>query len=113
MPAAQDAVSEVAGGKRREWELRAEAEEIGAGGNHHCSFPRLNSWRLEERVMVALSFFPFSYLPPPLGFFPFVISLLRFKSSKDMPGQREKGVPATCRHIPDSGQEKQMECTPP
>jgi len=49
-PVEEDAVSVVSEAELREWEEEQEAEELGAGENHHCSYPRLTSWRPQETV---------------------------------------------------------------
>ena len=85
VPAEEDAVSEVSEAEQREWteEQGAGAEGPGAGGNHHCSYPRLTSWRPQgrsRRFPLSLSFV-----------LSFVISLVRVTSSWDRPGRRAKG----------------------
>jgi len=75
-------VSQVSEAELREWEAGQEAEELGAGGNHHCSFPRLTSWRPQERVRR----FHVSFL-----FVIHFIFLVRIAFSRDRPGRRAKG----------------------
>jgi len=45
VPAGGDAVCEVWEADLREWLKEQEAEAEGPVGNHHCSYPRLTSWR--------------------------------------------------------------------
>jgi len=58
--------------------------------SYHCSCPRPLSWHPQTRTRgrPALSFVSFFCLSRSLGFFAFVISLVRISSSWDRPGRR-------------------------
>jgi len=82
-----DAMSEVSEAELREW-----MEEPDAGGDHHCSYPRLTSWRLRERHKGPGGAFPlFIPLSFTLAFRSCVITLVRASASWDRPGRRAKG----------------------
>ena len=83
-----DAVNEVSEAELREWMEEPEA----GGGDHHCSYPRLTSWRLRERHKGPRGAFPLSIsFVFHARFRSFVIPLFCATSSWDRPGRRAKG----------------------